>query len=908
MSTLMIMGLMDRRKHIINGIMNSLFSIKKSVLRKKTRGAVSVFLCIVLSPFIMLATVLVEASRIQENNTIASEIIDNATLSTLADYDQYLHNRFGLFAVSQESDISDRYSHYLNENLSSILGKEAQQTHVAAAGSMPLSYEDVLKQQLLDFSETTEVIDLVLSDFNLDDWIGKFDKSNFMTQFAECMDVIDAVAEGLEKIASSTEILIDSMQTLTDQLGALKNAMNDVADRIALLYQKVLETGSIPNPANTDELIDFISDWYNEIESIYQSFINLKPVLAETEVQYSDFIEKLNGVVLEANSLKDKMLEIADVSPSVPDGSEEESVADSSDQISEGLDNIGNYLLDSIDAAAEEFNTGFKPVFDEAIQSIKNSINTTFHVDAYQVSSVNFFVDDEGNLTATGQIDLLRLVFLLNSLNEVWNTGGLDGIKTYLVNSLFVSIDNLQVFISDYIETLKYAVEDAEKQVQTGFIEQILKVLPSLVKLLDNIFSLKLFIDGNLNAYVAGMEDDEFNAYMSFEKSIIALVDSVKELKGLVPLNDEGEFDVTAIRPFSLFTSVISMGKSIVYSIKFVFDLVYETGEKIVEYVSWVSNPRAIYDKLLIVQYFTDNLPNRVTMNKINNHEYDFTGEEPLLTMKGEGRALTGFKYADLPVPSHNWYSSALGNIAGIADTINGKADQNMFFGAELEYMIAGCDSELMNQLATFLNIFTIRVLLNAGPVFLNEQVKEIAGPLFFVYFIILAAESLVDTILLCNGAEIPVWKSTTPGKQFLYCTPSGVPALVEDLCKYGMQDDTIKEQLGKIFEGVFEDVDKVGKDGFMSLDYASYCALVMISPILVTPGPTADRMMRRFGKLVDMEAKAYYAKNGQEFDINRAYTVVRTRTRIEVNRFAPLAGFNSKTFGSNFIMRDRSY
>ena len=74
-----------------------------------TKGVISLFLACLMLPFAYMADLLVESGRYSEAMSMAEQAVANAEMSTLADYDEYLMNRFGLAAVSQEKDCAQAF-------------------------------------------------------------------------------------------------------------------------------------------------------------------------------------------------------------------------------------------------------------------------------------------------------------------------------------------------------------------------------------------------------------------------------------------------------------------------------------------------------------------------------------------------------------------------------------------------------------------------------------------------------------------------------------------------------------------------------------------------------------------------------------------------------------------------------
>ena len=67
-----------------------------------TKGAVSLLLTLVMTPLLSTSLILVESARYQNAVQLMEEIMDSAAFSTLAEYDAFVDERFGLLSVSQE--------------------------------------------------------------------------------------------------------------------------------------------------------------------------------------------------------------------------------------------------------------------------------------------------------------------------------------------------------------------------------------------------------------------------------------------------------------------------------------------------------------------------------------------------------------------------------------------------------------------------------------------------------------------------------------------------------------------------------------------------------------------------------------------------------------------------------------
>ncbi len=72
---------------------------------RKTIGAVSIFLVMILIPTMLLSAVLIDGSRLAAAQAITQEAADLAAMSVLTDYNQELKDEYGLFALRDSGGI-----------------------------------------------------------------------------------------------------------------------------------------------------------------------------------------------------------------------------------------------------------------------------------------------------------------------------------------------------------------------------------------------------------------------------------------------------------------------------------------------------------------------------------------------------------------------------------------------------------------------------------------------------------------------------------------------------------------------------------------------------------------------------------------------------------------------------------
>lgn len=122
----------------------------------KRRGAISIFLIIVLLPMMMISAIFVDESRIQLAKSIVSSAGDITLNSALTDYDSVLKDMYGLFASSQDIDeIYDKLEEYYKHAIMTAgIDEEDADDYVGQIMSYVKSEtgsDDLMKLNLTDF-------------------------------------------------------------------------------------------------------------------------------------------------------------------------------------------------------------------------------------------------------------------------------------------------------------------------------------------------------------------------------------------------------------------------------------------------------------------------------------------------------------------------------------------------------------------------------------------------------------------------------------------------------------------------------------------------------------------------------------------------------------------------------------
>ena len=209
----------------------------KAKVKKCFMGSISILLCLLITPFLSLALGLVEYSRYQEVLEITDEIYELTGISVLSDYDNYIHNRFGLLATSQDHEFADGADDLLKSNIK-VLGNQVTLENPSFSGKLSLANTETLRQQVIDFSELTSTTAVLAEDFNLEDLLNKLQN---VQQFQDVMNTVDSLADLADALTVAVEKLEALQTSLNDLQSAVNNAVssaNTLSTQMADLYKK----------------------------------------------------------------------------------------------------------------------------------------------------------------------------------------------------------------------------------------------------------------------------------------------------------------------------------------------------------------------------------------------------------------------------------------------------------------------------------------------------------------------------------------------------------------------------------------------------------------------------------------------------------------------------------------------
>ncbi len=865
----------------------------KANFKKGIRGSISILLCLLMTPFLTIALGLVEYSRYQQVLEITNEIYELTGISVLADYDQYIHNRFGLLATTQESDFTENGGALL-ENNAHLLGNQITLADPSIAGGMSLNDTDILRKQVLDFSELTVSTSVLAEDFNLEALLQKLNGMKGLTDFTNTLTSVTELTDALSTAVDELKDLQNAANAAQKAINTARDSAKTLATDLADLYKKLAEDGiTLPENATREEIeaavSAFAEDYRGTLESVYKSAKELIDDLETVKTELGDLwtaIGDFKTAVEDAREAVNKLGENKsnEVDPSGGITTPAASVLESAlikmeDLIKDTLDNIKNNAIETA-----------KQAVNDIISQSLESMGLADAAERYQeILSGDYF---SSPMTETAKQDIIDL---LKTAHEVYNSGDpsklVDLLKDKFLPDINIDFDELG-------ETIGGVLEEATTALQGDGDDEFTTLLTKLMNLVEGLFDLNVFFDPKLSANV-NLDGQSDGGYQDFLTAVSKLFTAIKGFK----------VDFKEDNLFEMFKKVVNAIGDLIESIgAMVKAIVKIIGEKFKALGSLVAkigtlNGGGLYETLLISAYMTHNLPCR-----LNDGEWTYDGEanQGMVELTGSG-LIPGFSYNDIARPAKfsgqdgSLYNGSFAALAGTLTSLyNGEAKDTMFNGAELEYVYAGTQSELANQIIAFLDIYFLRLILGLPAVFSDTEVNGIAAAAniasWAVYIIYILAEPFCDTVLLVNKQKVPMIKTRC------WLTPTNVTNFVTTLGE-GVLNDSLSKNLNEFMADYEAEANKGSDDGamgskpdsggFADAGYETHMLILLIISVSDT------QQLERLKTLIRLETSEYYRQKDMSFDMSKTYTTVDISANVT---FKPFFDFGAANGSSPFI------
>lgn len=230
--------------------------------QRKVKGAVSIFLIIVLIPTMLLSAVLIDGSRLASARAMTQEASDLAALSVLTDYDQMLKDSFGLFALRNTDEIESIYRESLENTLMAygISGDSAYSEQIwdilKTAVTAQKSYAGENFLNLYDFSvdQTSVQAKFPLAEKEvLESQMVEYAKFRGIYVMADRMDILSNLGQMKEEARKNQEAgkAMEEKMDVDEKNGAIETNLADLREKLgtlnASIQQAELQIGSYLN-------------------------------------------------------------------------------------------------------------------------------------------------------------------------------------------------------------------------------------------------------------------------------------------------------------------------------------------------------------------------------------------------------------------------------------------------------------------------------------------------------------------------------------------------------------------------------------------------------------------------------------------------------------------------------------
>lgn len=862
----------------------------RTKIKKGCEGAVTLFLCILMTPFLMLASALVEFSRYQETAELVNELMDCSTLSVLANFDEYLEERFGLFGIKQDCDINETYNKSMTAN-SKLLGKSITLGgDISAFGSLPLSDHSVLKTQLMDYSESTVLSEILLEDLNIKELLEKLDNLSAIERISNVATAVGDLSGSVKDVVVFGQSLLDKINEAKTKVTSFISGFNTFCSSLKSLVNEFVNEEDVTFDNIKEKYLDDIKDIYGRARGLINDAKDILSSVKEIKSDFGVMKEKLQKAKEDLEKSKNAVVSVSNDAKNEGSGKEGENLKKTGDSSNDTYDKIISELEGALSAAAEDTVNEIAEEFTKAVDELLDKLKTELGaiVDEAMGDIDHYFT---GELSDIANADLNKIVNMLKELYSAYQEDNVNGITNYIKKLMPPCFfDNGLNRLYDILNT---AIESAGNILSENVTDAADNIIGELIETIKNLFNLDVFYNTDLNTYLAdgalkATETD--NPYVTLLQAISDFIKAGNDFMDAINLGSNLNIIERIKKLFEAVSNLISGVANVINAVIQAAQMMIKLVGELAGYIS-SGNWQGLYERLLLSGYMVHNLPNRTMA------DYDKDAGKVVIT----GKSLTGYNFGDIEIPHGTGGENANGakGLSGLSNFLsqNGSStteNQEMFKGAELEYIAVGTQSEIMNQVASFMQLYMLRLLLDVIPVLTNGDVASIAASAtiasWAVYVIVILAEPLCDTILLVNSPEtkIPFVKTTC------FLTISGLKNLAAALSDTtgSVFSNYLKENLG-VPEGD-------NSTGIFQMNYKSHFLLILMFSV-----PT-DNMLIRAENLINLETAYHYKQKDADytFSLDTAYSSVDARTEIKLNSFIDIFKSSSETAAVKSVLK----
>lgn len=908
------------------------------------KGAISLFMAVLMTPFLTIAMILVETGRYNSMVSLLDEVMGVSSLSVLANYDDYLQERWGLYAVSQGTDIDSTFNSYMETN-ASVMGSNVSLDKITAKGMYPLSDKDILKNQIMEYSKLNMPTKLAMETFDLADIISKLEKkvaglsqfANMLSSGANAADNMVTLTENIEKLKDISERLEGYKKTYNTAYTDFSTAVNNLITNLQTKEALEAQLSSLNSQMKTlqSELSSLLSeesdsDEEGESEAVKakrEEISELQGTINDVNTQLTTVIGMITAGRISAGNGKTDYISIME--KIIKDLGEYKKLhAECTQAVAE----FGKNIVDAGVSYGEMQNELYKKREDlkeaqkdlEAMQAQIEQGGYAEDDPAYQAflrmeeSQRNRIQEIQEQVSKT-ELTLgvgKATSDAMGAAIETWT----EGAKDYDEKNIDVAVDafktqktkvsnldtngitssSTRITQGEYkfakitgfmsVEELENFAKEQTKELEKSTLKALLDMLESVY---DSVMGLSTLVQNDLDSMIdSGYYQKTFGGLpggAATDDGVLSIIRGIGSV-AKIPYNIGKAFGDLIKKPN--LKNLKAFFESIYDSIMSIYNLIKDVISFAVGIVKNIVTLFLGYERIYLGTYCTYNLACRTDYNESTEHT-------SIKTISGYSAGLNSFPESkgSVNIPA---YGDLFAIAKAVVQGLSGSGKDITFKGAELEYILLGSNSEISNQLYAFTVIYLLRILLSSATISTNAEVQSLAAAATIGYPVVMGLymflEPLVQTILLVNGTK----QNLLPTK--VYLTPSGLPDLLEALVSYCKLTNKDKENLSKkmieVCAGSEDNYDYQMKQleagstssgtkkesSLLGLSYREHCMIW----ILVTV--TEESMLARLQNLIQMETLYYYQqqKATYTFDIRNCFTYLNTSTKMSITQVMP--------------------
>ena len=215
---------------------------------EKTKGAISVFLTLILLPTLLLGGLTTDAARIYMSKVVISDAGEMAMNAGLAQYETELHDEYGLFSMEKtpedmEDDLADFFNKSLNgkgldgtEDYDKILDLITENFNAYNVEGSQIYKSEVEKQQIVEYMKYRAPVCLT------EELLGKLDDLKKAQLMKKAMVAQMDFGDAMEDCQDSMESALEQLDDLNAQINAFpdKTTIAQALERMKQDYQTIM--------------------------------------------------------------------------------------------------------------------------------------------------------------------------------------------------------------------------------------------------------------------------------------------------------------------------------------------------------------------------------------------------------------------------------------------------------------------------------------------------------------------------------------------------------------------------------------------------------------------------------------------------------------------------------------------